>query len=125
MISVKPNYLDIGGLKHPRGLRAGRQLIRLPFLLALTLIWSSEIDTLEGVNLQTNNRMGLHTLPGCTITGAKQAASSKTLSTDCSHEANNNQGCIVTDGDTASYGEGFGKTGGGMFITEFAETGIS
>lgn len=73
----------------------------------------------------TNNRMGLHTLPGCNVEGAKQVNSSKTLSTDCSHDTNNNEGCIVTDSDTTSYGEGFGKAGGGVFVTEFAETGIS
>ncbi|KAF9465463.1 concanavalin A-like lectin/glucanase domain-containing protein [Collybia nuda] len=84
-----------------------------------------EIDTLEGVNLVTKNQMGLHTLPGCTTAGATQVASSVTGSTDCSHLANSNQGCIVTDGRPESYGAGFANAGGGVWVTEYATTGIS
>ncbi|KAF8073512.1 glycoside hydrolase family 16 protein [Lyophyllum atratum] len=84
-----------------------------------------EIDTLEGVNLQTNNRMGLHTEPGCTVVNPSQASTSTQLSADCSDLANNNQGCIVTDGNTASYGQGFAAAGGGVWVTEFASSGIS
>jgi len=84
-----------------------------------------EIDTLEGVNLVTQNQMGLHTLPGCTAVGAKQDPSSKTLSTDCSYLTNSNQGCAVNAGDPASYGAAFAQAGGGVYVTEFAETGIS
>lgn len=103
--------------------RVGRFTLRLRLRSNSTCV--SEIDTLEGVNLMTNNRMGLHTLPGCKVEGANQIAASKTESTDCSHDTNNNQGCIVVDSDTASYGEAFGKAGGGVFVTEFAQTGIS
>ncbi|KAG5644551.1 hypothetical protein DXG03_008206 [Asterophora parasitica] len=84
-----------------------------------------EIDTFEGVNLQTLNRMGLHTLPGCTITNPLQSASSKQLSSDCSHLTNNNQGCLVQDGSPESYGKGFADAGGGVWVTEFAQSGIS
>ncbi|KAF8817140.1 glycoside hydrolase family 16 protein [Phlegmacium glaucopus] len=83
-----------------------------------------EIDTFEGVNLATHNLMGLHTLPGCTQVSPKQ---SSTLidSTDCSYLHNGNQGCTTTDPSTASYGAGFARAGGGVFVTEYAATGIS
>ncbi|RDB18914.1 putative glycosidase C21B10.07 [Hypsizygus marmoreus] len=84
-----------------------------------------EIDTFEGVNLVTRNQMGLHTLPGCTAVGASQAASSITNSTDCSYLANSNEGCTVTDGNIESYGQAFANAGGGVFVTEFASSGIS
>ncbi|KAG5636091.1 hypothetical protein H0H81_009139 [Sphagnurus paluster] len=89
-------------------------------------VWPAcEIDTLEGVNLQTINQMGLHTLPGCTIVGANDLSTSTQTSTDCSYLANDNQGCLVMDNNPASYGAGFAAAGGGVWVTEFASTGIS
>jgi len=85
----------------------------------------SEIDVFEGVNLVTNNQMGLHTLPGCMTPGGNQVNTSQTASTDCSYLANSNEGCKVVDGNTNSYGEAFANAGGGVFVTEFAESGIS
>ena len=46
-------------------------------------------------------------------------------STDCSFASNWNQGCVVTDPSTQSYGAGFAAAGGGMFVTELAEKGVS
>ncbi|KJA17978.1 glycoside hydrolase family 16 protein [Hypholoma sublateritium FD-334 SS-4] len=83
-----------------------------------------EIDTFEGVNMVTNSQMGLHTLAGCTVTGQNQS-STLLNSTDCSYLDNSNQGCITTDPDPASYGAAFAAAGGGVFVTEFATTGIS
>ena len=83
-----------------------------------------EIDTFEGVNMVTNSQMGLHTLAGCTVTGQNQS-STIVNSTDCSYLDNSNLGCITTDPSTASYGAGFAAAGGGVFVTEFATTGIS
>ncbi|KAG6810579.1 hypothetical protein H0H92_011279 [Tricholoma furcatifolium] len=84
-----------------------------------------EIDTLEGVNLMTVNQMGLHTEPGCTSVNPNQLTTSTQGSTDCSYLSNNNSGCIVTDTNAASYGAGFAAAGGGVYVTEFAESGIS
>ncbi|PPR05391.1 hypothetical protein CVT24_008005 [Panaeolus cyanescens] len=91
--------------------------------LQLTQIFS-EIDTFEGVNLMTNNQMGLHTLPGCTQTGQVQS-SPLINSSDCSFMDNMNQGCITTDPNPGSFGAGFAAAGGGVFVTEFATSGIS
>jgi len=83
-----------------------------------------EIDTFEGVNLVTENQMSLHTNPGCTITNAVQT-STQVGSTDCSFDANSNQGCVVFDPNTQSYGEAFAAAGGGIFATELASSGIN
>ena len=107
-----------------------------------------EIDTLENVNLATSNRVSLHTEPvstahpqrslhpsypsyfpirqqGCTLNQAGASLSGNITSTDCSFQANSNEGCIVTDNRPQSFGEGFAKAGGGMFVTELAEPGVS
>jgi len=83
-----------------------------------------EIDTFEGVNLQTNNQMSLHTETGCTQVSPNETSTLIT-STNCSYVANENQGCIVMDPSTASFGAGFANVSGGTFVTEFATTGIS
>jgi hypothetical protein len=77
----------------------------------------------EGVNQVTMNQMSLHTEPGCTQVSPNQT-STLVSSTDCSFDSNNNQGCIVLDPSTSSYGAGFASTGGGQFVTELAEDGI-
>ncbi|THH30577.1 hypothetical protein EUX98_g3615 [Antrodiella citrinella] len=89
--------------------------------------WPSggEIDTFEGVNQVTMSQMGLHTADGCTHTNTSMQTSTLINSTDCSTAANNNEGCIITTPTTASYGAGFAQGGGGIFVTEFAATGIS
>ena len=58
---------------------------------------------------------------------ANSSIQSSTLinSTDCSTAANGNQGCVVTTPTTSSYGAAFAKDGGGVFVTEFANEGIS
>jgi hypothetical protein len=83
-----------------------------------------EIDTFEGVNMVTNSQMGLHTLAGCTQVGQIQS-STIVNSTDCSYLDNSNEGCITTNPTPQSYGADFALAGGGVFVTEFAETGIS
>jgi hypothetical protein len=71
-----------------------------------------------------NSQFSLHTEPGCTAVNAVQT-STLVNSTDCSFKTNSNEGCVVEDPDPNSYGAAFAAAGGGMFVTEFAETGIS
>ncbi|KXN88792.1 putative glycosidase C21B10.07 [Leucoagaricus sp. SymC.cos] len=85
-----------------------------------------EIDTFEGVNLDQHNSMALHTNQGCSQVSPVQTANSTWItSTDCSVSSNQNQGCIVKDPNTTSYGAAFANAGGGVWITEYAESGIS
>ncbi|KAF9005480.1 glycoside hydrolase family 16 protein [Cyathus striatus] len=83
-----------------------------------------EIDTFEGINLNAHSQMGLHTTPGCKQVSQNQS-STLVNSTDCSYLVNNNQGCTTTDPRDESYGEMLASNGGGVWITEFAQSGIS
>jgi len=89
--------------------------------------WPSggEIDTFEGVNQVTMNQMALHTGDGCTHSSNALQTSTLVNSTDCSTAANNNEGCVVTTPTPSSYGAAFAADGGGVFVTEFANEGIS
>ncbi|KLO18259.1 hypothetical protein SCHPADRAFT_845310 [Schizopora paradoxa] len=94
-------------------------------------VWpdDGEIDILEGVNLQKNNRFSLHTLNGCKHPDASSALSSletgSLVSTDCFNQTNFNQGCIVEVPTTASYGADFASAGGGVYAMLWNDTGIS
>jgi len=108
-------------------------MLHVPFGCSVWPAWWSqapdwptggEIDTFEGVNLVTANQIALHTEPGCTQSNPTQS-STLVNSTDCSFQANSNEGCVVTNPSTNSYGANFASAGGGVFVTEFAEKGIS
>lgn len=71
-----------------------------------------------------SSQSSLHTEPGCTVVNAVQT-STLVNSTDCSFQANDNEGCVIENPDPNSYGAAFAAGGGGIFVTEFAETGIS
>jgi hypothetical protein len=110
-------------------------MVHVPFGCSVWPAWwsgapnwpsSGEIDTFEYVNAMPNNQMALHTLPGCTL---DESSSNKFTglanSTQCSFEFNQNQGCVIQNTNKTSFGAGFAQAGGGMFVTEFAESGVS
>ncbi|WVQ83445.1 hypothetical protein IAT38_005586 [Cryptococcus sp. DSM 104549] len=86
---------------------------------------NGEIDTIEGVNMGYSNQMALHTEDGCSITTSSSAYSGTVNDTSCYYEDNDNSGCGVTDTDYSSYGAEFASNGGGVFVTQLAEEGIS
>lgn len=77
----------------------------------------------QNVNDASTNQMTLHTESGCSISSSTSFTGTAN-GTDCTYTANDNSGCGVTDSDTVSYGPEFAAAGGGVFITEFASTGI-
>ncbi|KAJ7505750.1 glycoside hydrolase family 16 protein [Mycena galericulata] len=83
-----------------------------------------EIDTFEHWNMELHNQMTLHTDPGCNQVSPLQT-STIINSTDCSYLDNENAGCGVMDPSPSSYGADFAAAQGGVFVTEYAETGIS
>ncbi|KAF8918887.1 glycoside hydrolase family 16 protein [Mucidula mucida] len=83
-----------------------------------------EIDTFEGVNQVTMNQMALHTTSGCNQVNPTQS-STLVNSTNCDHDVDSNAGCVVTNPSTSSYGAQFAENGGGVFVTEYADSGIS
>ncbi|EMD34925.1 glycoside hydrolase family 16 protein [Gelatoporia subvermispora B] len=78
-----------------------------------------EIDIIEGVNQMTFNQMALHTQDGCTASPPSDQISSTTL-TNCSAVA----GCTVAEKQPNSFGAGFASAGGGVWATQFDESGI-
>jgi hypothetical protein len=68
--------------------------------------------------------MSVHTTAGCTQPqGVTQSGTQ--ITTNCDYNQNGNSGCTVQDPNTASYGAAFAQAGGGVWVTEFAETGIN
>lgn len=80
-----------------------------------------EIDILEGVNLDTQNQMALHTRSGCSHPAPASGAQTGTMGpTDCSQDA----GCTVIDTRNNSFGQNFDQNGGGIYAAQFDTSGI-
>jgi len=84
-----------------------------------------EIDIMEGVNLQVNNDISLHTLNGCKHpdAGVQTFETGNLISTDCFNQTDFNQGCIVEV--TTGYGANFAAAGGGVYAMLWNETGLT
>ncbi|KAI0795406.1 glycoside hydrolase family 16 protein [Abortiporus biennis] len=81
-----------------------------------------EIDIIEAINLMDHNQMALHTLPGCTHDDpGKDKQKGTTIRADCGTTG----GCTVAETTPGSYAEAFSANGGGVFATQFDETGIN
>jgi hypothetical protein len=76
-----------------------------------------EIDIIEGINDQTFNTISLHTSKSCSLTGGRQTGTD--VRTDCSLRSDS--GCGVS-GDSASYGSGFNRGGGGVYALYLEES---
>ena len=70
---------------------------------------NGEIDIIEGVNLQAQNSMTMHTSGGCSLIGK-----------DCY----GHQGCGVSAGGPGSYGDGFNNGNGGVYALEWTSEAI-
>ncbi|KAF9527404.1 concanavalin A-like lectin/glucanase domain-containing protein [Crepidotus variabilis] len=80
-----------------------------------------EIDILEGINLNTQNQMALHTRSGClNVPPAPGAQIGQTGPLNCTAAS----GCTVVETKPNSYGQAFNQAGGGVFATQFDVTGV-
>ncbi|KAG0142388.1 hypothetical protein CROQUDRAFT_725151 [Cronartium quercuum f. sp. fusiforme G11] len=85
-----------------------------------------EIDIVEGVNMLNNNQMTLHTASGCSVQNPMQnSATGKVLDTNCDASLDGNAGCGVSDPSDVSFGKPFNENGGGVFVMEWKQSGIS
>ncbi|KAJ7684334.1 glycoside hydrolase family 16 protein [Mycena polygramma] len=82
-----------------------------------------EIDVLENVHQKNNNKMTLHTSPGCVVK-SKVQMSGTVDKTDCQIGADN-AGCGVLDHDETSYGQGFNQAGGGVYAHTWTNDAIN
>ncbi|GAA5975716.1 hypothetical protein JCM5350_002704 [Sporobolomyces pararoseus] len=90
--------------------------------------WPSggEIDIFEGVNLQPQNQVALHSVAGCYASPTTETSPNGILeSTNCDYTVNANQGCTFTDTRNSSYGAGFAENGGGVYAAELSSDAIS
>ncbi|KAL7272357.1 hypothetical protein RUND412_004838 [Rhizina undulata] len=81
---------------------------------------NGEIDIIEGVNLNTQNSISLHSSDSCTVGATSQSGTANTL--NCYAYAtgqSTNAGCGTTDTRTSSYGTGFNDVGGGLYAMEW------
>ncbi|GKT98671.1 unnamed protein product [Fusarium langsethiae] len=83
-----------------------------------------EIDVLEGVSTQTENKITLHTGPGCTITN-EGSDQSTTLVNDNCNAGGASEGCGQCTADNQNYGDGFNDIGGGVYATEWTSDHIA
>ncbi|KAF2756718.1 hypothetical protein EJ05DRAFT_74508 [Pseudovirgaria hyperparasitica] len=85
---------------------------------------NGEIDIIEGVNDQTQNKMTLHTAPGCTIENRGGMLGSIATG-NCDANVDGNTGCGITDQSTGSYGTPLNNAGGAVFATEIRSDAIA
>ncbi|EEP79029.1 conserved hypothetical protein [Uncinocarpus reesii 1704] len=85
-----------------------------------------EIDIYEGVNLEYQNSMTLHTGPGCTVTrSAKSTGRMRTTNCDIAAPGQGaNEGCQVKSHDPFGFGSGLNGLGGGVYATEWTTDAI-
>ena len=79
-----------------------------------------EIDIVEGVNLQTNDEVVLHTGKKCSMASDND----KMTGTPGMPDYDNANGCTVKDKNSNSYGEGLNKGRGGVYAMEWTSKSI-
>jgi len=93
------------------------ELSYLPSTVSHALLLNS---ILEGINLQSQNQMALHTQPGCkNVSPAPTTQRGKSGQLDCAVDA----GCTIVETAPASFGDAFNKAGGGVYAAQFDVTG--
>ena len=79
---------------------------------------NGEIDILENVNLETQNRVTLHTSAGCVMKSAGSSERSTLLEDDCNTDEGRT-GCGFQTNSQANYGLDFNNADGGVYAMEW------
>ncbi|KAI8632307.1 glycoside hydrolase family 16 protein [Xylariaceae sp. FL1651] len=79
---------------------------------------SGEIDIIEGVNMQSNSTITLHTAPGCSFSAGSFASG------DCGAPGDGTTGCGNPTHNTQSFGTGFNEIGGGVYAVQWTSDAI-
>ncbi|KAI4240965.1 MAG: hypothetical protein L6R40_004845 [Gallowayella cf. fulva] len=86
-----------------------------------------EIDIFEGANDDKNNKMTLHTTPGCSIQSTGFSGNVETANCDVNAEGQGkNMGCGIQHPmrDGQSFGRGMNQVGGGVYATMWTSQDI-
>lgn len=67
----------------------------------------------------------LHTRAGCTAAPSSSSLTGNLTYGNCDANVNSNSGCTVVESNPQSYGQPFAAAGGGVWVTQLAESGIS
>jgi hypothetical protein len=89
--------------------------------------WPSggEIDIIEGVNVNANNHVALHTTSGFVVQSNDQSGSFDTTNCDVNAAGQSaNAGCGGYASAADSYGEAFNAAGGGVYAMDWRDAGI-
>ncbi|KAI1924722.1 hypothetical protein LOZ64_000599 [Ophidiomyces ophidiicola] len=81
--------------------------------------YGGEIDIYEGVNLEVQNSVTLHTGPNCTIS-QNITSTGRVRTTNCDVAApgqKHNEGCQISSRDPRNYGTRMNAAGGGLYAT--------
>jgi hypothetical protein len=85
---------------------------------------TGELDIYEGVHLNTNNQVTLHTSPGCVPSvGDGGQTGHPVTGADCGAGGGFN-GCGIQDNSPTSYGTAFNANGGGVYASLWTSNGI-
>ncbi|KAI8994974.1 beta-1,3-1,4-glucanase [Pilobolus umbonatus] len=87
-------------------------------------VWPTggQINIIEGINLNTNNKVSLHTTNGCTMENVFQNQTGKIETSNCNtvvSDGGDGRGCAVTSEDPLTYGAEFNANNGGVFATRW------
>lgn len=84
---------------------------------------TGEIDIIEGVNMNTQNKMVLHTDTNCKTNGLSQTGTQSLY--DCALDsASGASGCDVNAVESNTFGTGFNSASGGVYAMERTSTSI-
>ncbi|KAK5059719.1 hypothetical protein LTR84_009602 [Exophiala bonariae] len=83
----------------------------------------SELDIIEGINLDSTSLMSVKTNQACSISQQPMTGTLKT--TDCNINTGGIVGCSINSASPATYGTGFNNLGGGVYATEWTSNAIT
>lgn len=83
----------------------------------------SELDIIEGINLDSTSLLSLKTSQACSI--SQQPMTGTLRTTDCNINTGGIVGCSIDSASPSTYGTGFNSQGGGVYATEWTSDAIT
>ncbi|KEF55711.1 uncharacterized protein A1O9_08461 [Exophiala aquamarina CBS 119918] len=83
----------------------------------------SELDVIEGINLDSTSVLSLKTSQACSI--GQQPMTGTLQTTDCNINTGGLVGCSINSTSPSTYGTGFNQQGGGVYATEWTSDAVT